>query len=313
MEEAVGRRGAAWRPLRDRFLVVGLRGGLGNQLFQYAAGFGIASHLDAELYVDSHHLRADERWLPEVWPGCREVDRARLLRLGILRSRGDGLHRLLPATVTRIARYERRVRGMTPTKVPVGGDAADAGRFRESLLSIDTPSYLWGYLQSERYFSSVAGEVASAVQLPAAPLLAPPLSQTTVAVSFRRGDYVRLGWALPLDYYERALQLVARVVEDPTFLLFGDDPAFLTLARPWISRFGSAISAYEIADDELSHLALMAACDHTVIANSSFAWWGAWLGDHTRASGRRLVVAPEQYRQKWGDDILPAHWSVVHT
>jgi Glycosyl transferase family 11 len=297
-------------PERDRFLVVGLRGGLGNQLFQYAAGLGIAAQLDAELYADSHHLRADERWLPELWPGYREVDRARLLRVGILRTGGDGWHRVLPAVVRRASNYGRRIRGKTPPRVPVGDDIDDAGRFRESLFSIDTPSYLWGFFQSERYFSSVADDVGRTLRLPSVPLPAPMRSRTTVAVSFRRGDYVRLGWELPLDYYERALELVAREVQDPTFLLFGDDPVFLAFAVPWVARFGPAVSAYEIAADELSHLALLATCDHSVIANSSFAWWGAWLGDR-RSSGRRLVVAPEQYRRNWGDDILPAHWSVV--
>ena len=48
-----------------------------------------------------------------------------------------------------------------------------------------------------------------------------------------------------------------------------------------------------------------------VIANSSFAWWGAWLGDRRRRPGSRLVLAPEDYRQRWGPDILPSNWIAI--
>jgi hypothetical protein len=78
----------------------------------------------------------------------------------------------------------------------------------------------------------------------------------------------------------------------------------------WVSRFGPAASAFDYAGDELSHLALYRQCDHCVIANSSFAWWGAWLGDHVQRSARRVVIAPEQYR-RFGPDIVPDRWRVV--
>ena len=69
----------------DHFLVVGLRDGLGNQIFQYASAMGIAAHLGADLFFDSSHLRADERWLPKlIGSNYREVEHAQLLRLGFV-------------------------------------------------------------------------------------------------------------------------------------------------------------------------------------------------------------------------------------
>jgi hypothetical protein len=82
------------------------------------------------------------------------------------------------------------------------------------------------------------------------------------------------------------------------------------LVVSWVSKYGPASSAHGIARDELTQLALLGACDHSVIANSSFAWWGAWLGDRQERPTRRLVLAPEQYH-RFGEDIIPERWVAV--
>ena len=99
----------------------------------------------------------------------------------------------------------------TPRIVPVGGDDDDPGRYRAELSSIDLPAYVRGYLQSERYFADVAPALVGRFRLPDPPMPAPADARPLVALSFRRGDYVRRGWALPFSYYQRALKvLVAR-------------------------------------------------------------------------------------------------------
>jgi hypothetical protein len=298
---------------KNRYVVMRLRGGLGNQLFQYASGVGIARHLDADLLFDSRELRDDEHWLPQLI-GSRygEADRRHLVRLGFTRDGGrlrDAVARRLAA---RAADAERRLRGMTPRIVPAEGDRNSPALYRESMLSVDVPAYLSAYFQTERYFSTVTDEIRESLALP--PVAQPPSSDArpTVAVSFRRGDYIRLGWELSFGYYEKALEAIARDarVREPRFLLFGDDRDFLRLAVDWMARFGPASSAYDIAQDELSHLVLLRDCDHCVIANSSFAWWGAWLGDQVPRSGPRVVIAPDDYR-RFGPDILPERWAAV--
>jgi hypothetical protein len=129
-----------------------------------------------------------------------------------------------------------------------------------------------------------------------------------VAVSFRRGDYVRRDWQLPFSYYERALDRMTSEIPDATFLVFGDDPEFVRMATDWMTRYGPATNAYDLSRGVLEHMVLAAHCDHAVIANSSFAWWGAWLGDRRNRDGPRLVLAPEDYRTRFGADILPDHW-----
>jgi glycosyl transferase family 11 len=296
---------------RSRYVVVALRGGLGNQLFQYASGLGLATVLRADLRFDSAELWAGEEWLPRiVGERYQEADARELARLGITRGGSTLRDRAVRRAVRQGVETERRLRGMTPPIVPAGDDSDDPGRYREELSSIDLPAYVRGYLQSERYFAGVTPELVDQLRLPAPPVRARVDARPLVAVSFRRGDYVRLGWALPFGYYEHALEALAREVADPRFVVFGDDPLFLRLAIDWVSRFGPATNAYDLAGDELSHLALYQQCDHCVIANSSFAWWGAWLGDQEHRSSDRIVIAPREYH-RFGPDIVPDRWRLI--
>jgi len=297
-------------------LVVGLSGGLGNQLFQYASGLGIATRLSADLRFDDAYVQPGEAWLPGLL-GSRYVRASALdlLRVGELRGRqlsGRTVDKA-GAELLRVAvDAGRRVRHRTPRKLPVRNVTAEVGRFDESLFAIDLPAILRGWFQTERYFEAVADDVVAHLRLPVPPL--PPAlaaGRPLVAVSFRRGDYVRLGWQLPFTYYERALARIADEVPDAAFLVFGDDPEFVHLATGWVARYGPATDAYELTDGALEHLVLAGACDHAVIANSTFAWWGAWLGERRPGRAPGLVLAPSAYAARFGPDIVPDRWHVV--
>ncbi len=289
-----------------RFVVVGLQGGLGNQLFQYASGYGIATKVGAELLFDATRLPAGEHWLPGLLgPHYRDASRVQLLRLGVLHGSDGVRDHLARSALSHAVDAARRIRGMTPRTMPQG---QSVGGYDERLLSIDLPTQLLGWFQSDRYFSHVADDVVHRLRLPQNVLLRHPNAQPIVALSFRRGDYVRMGWQLPLSYYERALAVVMERVPDATFLVFGDDPEFVRFATEWVSRVAPTTNVYDFCDGVIDHLALASECDHAVIANSSYAWWGAWLGDRRAGDTPRLVIAPEDYRQRFGPDILPSNW-----
>jgi hypothetical protein len=294
-----------------RYLVVGLRGGLGNQLFQYASGYGIAQRLGAELFFDDARLRDNERWLPELLgPYYLRATRQQRLRLGIVHGSDRLYQRMAQVALPLVVDASRWMRQMTPRTMPPCDRAEDAGRYDEQILSVDLPTQLLGWFQSEKYFAHVADEIVQRLRFPQQTLSS--LGQRpSVALSFRRGDYIRYGWQLPLSYYERALDVVLRMVPDASFLVLGDDPEFVRLATEWISRFGPARNAYDLSGDPLEHLVLASECDHAVIANSSFAWWAAWLGDRQPRDVPRLVVAPEDYTTRFGPDVLRENWVAV--
>ena len=135
---------------------------------------------------------------------------------------------------------------------------------------------------------------------------------TAVAVHVRRGDYVSepsthaVHGTCALDYYERAAQLIAAQSEHPHFFVFTDDPAW---ARAHLQLpFPSTLVSETVGERDCEDLRLMSRCQHFIIANSSFSWWGAWLGSHPG----KVVVAP----QRWfatdvhdTRDIVPPGWT----
>jgi hypothetical protein len=289
-----------------RFVVVALTGGrLGNQLFEFASGYGLARRLDAELLFDASRTPPGDLLLPAlIGTKFREATRPQLLRVGVDR------YSPWPRATQRLVAWSRRARRRGLSKVSVY-DFGDPGRYRPWLNDLDPPVWVDGLLQSERYFADVAAEIAEAILFPSdTPRLAAS-ERPTVAVHFRRGDNVPVGWGLPWQYYEDAVAMVAERVSNPQLVLFGDDPVFVELAADRLATFGTVTSTWGMANDPVSHLALMTQCDHAVIANSSFSWWGAWLGDQRTPSDARIVVAPAEY--EWGGDLLPKRWCTVTT
>ena len=135
----------------------------------------------------------------------------------------------------------------------------------------------------------------------------------SVSVHLRRGDYasdphtLAFHGVLGNDYYAAALDAVRRAVPDPQLFVFTDDPAAVAALSP-LGLPVTLVSGQGLSD--LAELGLMARCTHHVIANSSYSWWGAWLG-----IGDGVTVAPRRWFAKPSEaairDRFPAHWHVV--
>ena len=135
-----------------------------------------------------------------------------------------------------------------------------------------------------------------------------------VSLHIRRGDYVSnekynaAHGTCDLAYYARAADFIADRIGTPTIYAFSDDPTWVAenLKLPYDVRYVDHNSAATNYED----LRLMAACQHHIIANSSFSWWGAWLNP----SQDKLVAAPSQWfadPNKVNPDILPLAWYTV--
>jgi hypothetical protein len=110
----------------------------------------------------------------------------------------------------------------------------------------------------------------------------------------RRGDFVSLNDAAQLhglcsvDYYRRAIGLVRDRFPECLFLVFSDDPQWARAELP-LERSAVFVAGNDANPER--DLALMRACKHHIIANSSFSWWAAWLG----YSPGQLVIAPSPW------------------
>ena len=131
----------------------------------------------------------------------------------------------------------------------------------------------------------------------------------TVSVHIRRGDYLKgnnewlYGGICTVAYYQAAmLQLEEMLPEKPYYLFFSDEPDWV---KEYFNLPNSEIIDWNRKEESWQDLCLMAACRHHIIANSSFSWWGAWLGQHEDT----LTIAPDLwYNTTHTPDLLPLQW-----
>ena len=276
-------------------IYVQLLGGLGNQMFQYAAGRALAHRHDVPLRMDVRSLG-----------NRRGVDTPRPYSLQAYALEGT------IASSAELRRFQwRRLLGRAVRMREQGFP------YNPSFEHAGSETYLEGYWQSERYFADIASIIRREFTVCAPPseldsaLLDQMADQSAISVHIRRGDYVSRPAAsafhgvMPLDYYQEAAgQLVARVC-DPSFFVFSDDPIW---ARDNLKLPGPMTMVdHHGPHDAHQDMRLMRACKHHIIANSSFSWWGAWLSENPD----KIVVAPRQwFRESSVDtsDLCPPAW-----
>ena len=288
--------------MRSSRVIVRLEGGLGNQLFQYATGRTIALVTGRDLLLDTSAYREDRLrsyQLDRFAIAARPLRRGDVPYLKLRRSR-------LGAILPRRSRVEI-VREAFPARVPVWPEAPvdDAG----------TP-YLIGYWQSERYFAPIADTIRREVRVNAAPegrnarLLDEIAASDAVAIHVRRGDYVSNPAATAyhglcgLDYYRAAIRRLAGSVPRPHCFVFSDD---LDWVRANLDTGHPTTFVGHNTDTPWEDLRLMAACRHFIVANSSFSWWGAWLGEWP---GKQVIAPARWFQADHGGEgeIVPAGW-----
>jgi hypothetical protein len=176
---------------------------------------------------------------------------------------------------------------------------------------------LVGNWQSEKYFEKIAATIRKDLELksPAtgenAAMLSAISGCNSVSVHVRHGDNVTIEKAhgvLPAEYYHNAAELVARNTSHPHFYVFSDDPAW---AKEMLSLPGPTVFVVHNGDEKnYEDLRLMAACKHHIVGNSTFSWWGAWLGK----KDNQVVYAPRKYHLGSNydyRDFYPPTWNLL--
>ncbi len=282
-------------------LISRLHGGLGNQMFQYAAGRAIALRTGAELLLDLGYFDGEllhAFGLQHLAAGYRVASDA---ELPPKRSASPVRYALWRALRLRPKLVRERTLGFDP-----------------AIAATQPPAYLQGYWQSEKYFADAAETIRTELAVETAPsaanaaMLERIRSGLSLSLHVRRGDYASDAATLAThglcspDYYDRAVRAIAeRTGGTPTIYIFSDDPDWAeeNLAFGFetvVVRGNDAATNYE-------DLRLMSACDHHVIANSSFSWWGAWLDPKPDA----VTVAPQRWfahPDMHNPDIIPERW-----
>ena len=283
---------------RRRAFVV-FEGGLGNQLFQFAAAASVAGVTGVRL-IETRPTRyvTLDAMVPGLVRKCGTVDQ---WRLGTRFTGESGWRGFLHAALKPI-RSHVAAQTLTP-----GGDLDHAFDPRPEGLN---PLVLVGFFQHPDWFEPSKAEIVDRI-LGVAPtaLRDGSSSDEEVVVVVRGDDYLELGWQLEMDYYERALLEFGppssfRIVTDDKSR--GDDVAAV-LARGGWTR--STLESRNSIDDFWA----IAGARRVVMANSTFCWWAATVGDRLFGpiASDRLVVFPEHWVLGYGWTLAQPSWRRV--
>jgi hypothetical protein len=288
-------------------IVSHILGGIGNQMFQYAAGRSLAIHLndyymldlnDFDRYALHHGYELKRVFDVPVEPTSPDELQSVL-----------GLRRL--SLVKKILRRRQFsfLRGQAFIVEP-------HFNFWPKFFSLNSSSYLYGYWQSEKYFKSIEKVIRDDFTfkkpLAGKNLIVANQIDTTNAISLhvRRGDYVNdsktsgIMSVCDSDYYGQAISYMANKVSNPVFYVFSDD-------MDWVRHsvhidYPCVYIDHNKGLDSYIDMHLMSLCKHHVIANSSFSWWGAWLNP----CAEKIVIAPRVWFRNGNNDsdLIPSEW-----
>lgn len=292
---------------RQQLIIAKITGGLGNQMFQYAAAREIAIRENIRLKLDisafkSYGLHQGFE-LMKVFNCVADI------------VSDDEIRKLLgwqASTFVRNLLSRRQMKMFRSHKLVVEPFLS----YWQGISAVRDDCYLSGYWQSERYFSQSSFHIRSDFTF-RQPLkeknmeVSALISQVdAVSLHVRRGDYVNnsqtaaIHGVCSLDYYKEAINYIDQYVNKPHFFVFSDD---LNWVKENIKiKFPCEYINNNQGKESFNDMRLMSLCCHNIIANSSFSWWGAWLNPKMD----KLVIAPKRWfsREMDAQDLTPKTW-----
>ncbi len=279
-------------------IIIQLKGGLGNQMFQYAL-YRELIHRGRTVKIDDETGFINDKLRIPV-----------LDRFGVEYEKAtrDEVVKMTDSRMDIFSRIRRKITGRKTYRID-----EQEGIFDPRILEVED-AYLVGYWQSEKYFSTP--EVARLIQETFGKrpqeIMHDSVSWSTlqqieccesVSIHVRRTDYldaehIKIHNLCSEKYYKNAISLVRQKYPNAVFFIFTDD-------KEWCKEHFKGhnfinVELQEGENSDVADLLLMSRCKHHIIANSSFSWWSAWLND----APEKMVIAPEKWiNNKRMDDI----------
>lgn len=284
-----------------------LQGGLGNQLFEYAAAYALSRHNNIPFALDMSFM--------DVFghkPWCRPYE----LSVFALHSAATFTHdkHLMVRFLPRLRTWCRQHGISTICRYVFEMESLEKAPKCNSLILFD---YFANCHLFEQYREDLL-RMFSFVEKPNeanAKLLKEIADTDSVSVHIRRGDYLNnvntnVFYHPTVEWYRRAMENIEQQVREPHYYFFSDDIA-------WVKEQFADVSDATFVDinqgrNAYNDMRLMSACKHNIIANSTFSWWGAWLNSNPL----KIVIAPVKYymndegNKKYLSRMIPNGWII---
>lgn len=295
-------------------------GGLGNQMFQYAVGRAVSLRRKEKLKLDissfdSYELRKYELDVFNINAEIATNEEIKLVTFDPQGISGGIIKKILAGgAVKKILRLML----MISPKPRIYNEKFY--HYNSDIAKINYSVYLKGYWQSEKYFldyediirydftlkHKLSDESARYAQM--------ITDSTSIGLHVRRGDYVNnpstndYHGVCSLDYYKKAVSIINDLNINPYFFIFSDDLAWVKENLDFIEK-----KVFIELDDNIpdcEEMYLLSQCNHNIIANSSFSWWGAWLNQNPN----KVVIAPKRWFADTSidtSDLIPKTWTRI--
>lgn len=271
---------------RRKSICVELQGGLGNQLFGWAAGFSLSKKLNTNLTLNSRNL---------IMRGY-ELDEFKLSDEILLTNPGGNLF----------------------SSINLIDDSfkEESFKYDEKFENLRKPTTLKGYFQSWKYFDVYGDEIRSLLALKEESENLVTLSEELkkyqiLGIHIRRGDYVGLEdyhGLTSTTYFKNAVQIIQKLSGYEKIMVFSDS---IEIAKEVFPDGDYFISSREL-NSSPETLILMSRCNSLIGSNSSFSWWAGYIGSSN--SSPRIFPRPWFTNTSIDTrDLLPPNWLTLGT
>jgi hypothetical protein len=287
--------------------IINVRSGLGNQIFQYAFYLGVASKFDKEeVKLDvgsfegnhSHNGYELENIFNIEGDYCSSYERRNIsCELGSLTKR-----------------IKRKLVLFLRIKKEILEPFDKEFHFNEKLYGkADGDAFYRGFWQSYKYVDQVSSKLNNKLKF--SPFIDEKNlnleayltsgKKTFVSLHIRRGDYLEHPFfkgTCNLDYYRKAIAYLSNRIENMAVIVFSND---INWCQDNIDFTVDRYVDWNTGQNSYRDMQLMTLCEHNIIANSSFSWWGAWLNKNPQ----KIVIAPNKWmNDRCTPDLLPKEW-----
>ncbi len=283
-----------------------LKGGLGNQMFQYAAGKALSLKKKTNLFLDLTFLKVR---LPLKGFTARDYE---LDLFDIPEKTGTFLNNdfldkyisyPLQLTYNRFLNKNYFSEGPNPYE------------FDNKFFDLNACATIEGYWNNPKYFNKYENEIKRTFDLDKfydkkfETIEAEIKNKNSVSINIRRGDYLNskhkdIFVILNENYYKEAISEIRNKLENLHFFVFSyDDPSWFGKTFSMDPSEYTMMSKEYVGEKFKTYLRLISLCKHNIISNSTFAWWGAYLNNNSD----KVVVSPKKWMHKY-DFEVPIEW-----
>jgi hypothetical protein len=272
--------------------IVNIKGGLGNQMLQYALAYKLKRlHPSEEILLDLKDFKG-YKWHVYELKYVFDVDIPvatfwQLLRTTCPFSANTLWGRYMQAAFKKLGLRNKEYL------------EKDHSFYDKNALLIQDDRYYNGYWANQDYFADIRDEILDIFSFRREldetnkSLLENIKYTNSVSLHVRRGNYLLFDiykGICEIDYYQRAIEYIKAHVENPHFYIFSNDIEWCK------ENLASMLENYTFVGNNSGmsnyiDMQLMSNCKHNIIANSTFSWWGAWLNQYDK----RIVIAPKKW------------------